>query len=126
MRRGNGEGSILKLGGKRCRPYAVRVTIGFTPEGKQIYKYLSYHATKAEAKAALYQYLVNPYNLMNKDVTLFDVFAKWEESVDLAPATLKGYTSAFRQCPELYSINISGLDLSIFRYTFVHYARIIN
>ena len=40
LRRGNGEGSIITLSGKRRRPYAVRVTEGWTPEGKQKYKYI--------------------------------------------------------------------------------------
>lgn len=43
IRRGNGEGSIIKLSGKRRKPYAVRVTVGWTVEGKQKYKYVSYH-----------------------------------------------------------------------------------
>lgn len=41
IRRGNGEGSTIKLSGKRRKPYAVRVTVGWTADGKQKYKYVS-------------------------------------------------------------------------------------
>lgn len=41
IRRGNGEGSIIKLSGKRRKPYAVQVTVGWSADGKQKYKYVS-------------------------------------------------------------------------------------
>ena len=56
MRRGNGDGSIYKLSGKRRRPWAVRVNTGWTLEGKQMYKYVGYYRTKTEAKDALTDY----------------------------------------------------------------------
>jgi len=40
MRMPNGYGSIIKLKGNRRKPYLVRLTKGFTDEGKQIYMYL--------------------------------------------------------------------------------------
>ena len=46
MRRPNGSGAIIKLSGKRRRPYAVRIFDGIElkPDGngKQKYKYLGY------------------------------------------------------------------------------------
>ena len=53
MRRGNGDGSIFKLSGKRRRAYAVRITIGWSEDGKQKYKYVGYYANKTEAKKHL-------------------------------------------------------------------------
>ena len=35
MRNPNGFGSIIKLGGNRRKPYAVRVTVGWDKDGKQ-------------------------------------------------------------------------------------------
>ena len=49
MRNPNGYGSIIKLSGKRRKPFAVRVTIGWNNNGKQIYKYIGYYKTKQEA-----------------------------------------------------------------------------
>lgn len=53
MKRANGDGAIIKLGGKRRNPYAVRVTLGWNDEGKQLLKYIGYYKTKTEAKKAL-------------------------------------------------------------------------
>lgn len=102
MRRANGEGSIFKLGGKRRKPWAVRITAGYTPEGKQKYKYIGYYTTKTEAKAAINSYLVNPYNLDNKDVSLLDVYEKWLPTTSLSEKTLECYVSAFRKCEPIY------------------------
>ena len=84
MRRGNGEGSIYKLGGKRRKPWAVRITVGWTIEGKQQYKYLGYYLTKTQAKNALREYLLKPYDLTNNDVTLKDVFERLDSATDLS------------------------------------------
>lgn len=84
MRRGNGEGSIYKLSGKRRKPWAVRITVGWTIEGKQQYKYLGYYLTKTQAKNALREYLLKPYDLTNKDVTLKDVFERLDSATDLS------------------------------------------
>ena len=51
MRRGNGDGSIFKLKGRRRRPYAVRVTVGWTDDGKQKYKYIGYYEKKNGSRA---------------------------------------------------------------------------
>lgn len=106
MRRGNGEGSIIKLSGKRRKPYAIRVTVGWTIEGKQKYKYVGYHATKREASAALREYLVNPYNLDTKDVTMLDLFNRWKDTTNLKPVTVKGYVSAFNQTYQIHRLKI--------------------
>ena len=76
MRRANGEGSIFKLSGKRRKPYAVRITVDYTDEGKQLYKYVGYYSTKTEAKNAMREYLVNPFNLDHKSTKLKDVYDK--------------------------------------------------
>lgn len=97
MRRGNGEGSVFKLSGKRRNPWAARITIGWNDEGKQIYKYLGYYPKKTDAKDALRNYFTNPYNLENKDVSLIEVFEEWQDTTDLADKTKKNYTSAFNK-----------------------------
>lgn len=111
MRRGNGEGSIIKLSGKRRRPYAVRVTIGYTPQGKQQYKYLSYHEKKTDARAALRSYLVNPFNLQTKDVKVCDLFNEWIDNTKLSTTTVNGYKSAFNQSQYLHNRKIRDLKI---------------
>ena len=93
MRRANGEGSIFKLSGKRRKPWAVRITVGYEDTGKQIYKYVGYYPTKTEAKAAMREYLTNPFNLDHKSTKLKDVYDRWSDHSDLAQTTLQSYGS---------------------------------
>lgn len=111
MKRGNGEGSIITLGGKRRRPYAVRVTVGYTPEGKQKYKYIGYYEGKKEARAALRSYLVKPFNLYTKDTTVIELFNEWIQSTKLNQTTIRGYVSAFNQSERLHSRKIRDLKI---------------
>lgn len=47
MKNANGTGGIVNLGKHRRNPYAVRVTAGWA-DGKQIYRYIGYYATRKE------------------------------------------------------------------------------
>lgn len=109
MRRGNGEGSIFKLSGKRRKPYAVRITIGYTDEGKQQYKYLGYYTKMTEAKTALREYLTNPYDLAANNTTLIDVFEKWRSQADLAETTIQSYVSGMNQAKQLWNMNMRDI-----------------
>lgn len=79
MRLPNGFGGISNLGGNRRKPYRVRVTSGWTPEGKQIYKTLGYFASQQEAYAALLEYHDDPLAIDNKKITLGEVFERWSK-----------------------------------------------
>lgn len=109
MRRANGEGSIFKLSGKRRKPYAVRITVGYTDEGKQIYKYVGYYSTKTEAKTAMREYLVNPFNLDHKSTKLKDVYDRWSDHADLAQSTMQSYSSAFNQAKQLHNMSMRDI-----------------
>lgn len=82
MRNPNGYGSIIKLNGKRRKPYRVRITIGWeidttTGKRKQIFKDLGTYATQKEATLALAEYNGNPYDLNAKTTTFDDVYQLW-------------------------------------------------
>lgn len=111
IRRGNGEGSIIKLSGKRRKPYAVRVTVGWTVEGKQKYKYVSYHEKISEANKALREYLVNPYDLNHKNMTMYDIYQEWEKTSKLSDITIRGYRSAFNQSLRLHKKKIRDVRI---------------
>ena len=67
MRRPNGSGSLIKLTGRRRRPYAVRVFDGIEikPDGNGIkkYKYLGYFEKQADALQFLEKYNGSPVTL---------------------------------------------------------------
>lgn len=109
MRRGNGDGSIFKLSGKRRKPYAVRITIGWTDEGKQKYKYIGYYANKREAKEALRIYLTNPYNLVEKQTTFEEIFERWKN--ENGNMSLKNYKSAFNKCQNLHKRKFADITI---------------
>ena len=46
MRNPNGYGSVIRLRGKRRKPFAVRVTTHWDKTGKQQYKYIGYYKTQ--------------------------------------------------------------------------------
>lgn len=78
MKNENGLGNIYKIKGKRRKPWAVRVTTGYTLEGKQIRKYIGTYETKREAQESLFEYLKNP-KLYNK-ITFKEIKDLWFES----------------------------------------------
>lgn len=111
MRRGNGDGSIFKLSGKRRKPYAVRVTVGWTLEGKQQYRYIGYYSNKTEAKKALSEYLAAPEKVIIERQTLESVFRKMIEKSDFTIGTQKQYESGFKKIQQLHRRNISDITL---------------
>lgn len=95
MRLPSGYGSIRKLSGKRRRPFAVRITTGWTDEGEQIRKYLGYFATRREALEALDLYNQNPYNLDSRSITFSQLYEKWAEWEYKGAPIPHCYTAAF-------------------------------
>ena len=79
MRLPSGYGGIVKLSGRRRKPYAVRITAGWTDTGRQIYKYLDYFAKRTDALACLNEYNKNPYNVENRHISFNDLYKKWGE-----------------------------------------------
>lgn len=104
MRNSNGAGSVIKLSGKRRRPWAVKITAGWTDDGKQIQKYLSYHAKRAEAQQALLEYNKNPHDIDAARITFAEVYEKWspEDYKKLSPKTVIGYKAAYKHCRVLH------------------------
>lgn len=103
MRQANGTGSVFKLSGKRRRPWAVRITAGWTDDGKQIFKYLSYHEKKVDAIKALAQYNTNPYDVESSKATFEDIYDKWSEAAykTLSVSSVKTYKSAYKNTTKI-------------------------
>lgn len=101
MRLPNSYGSIVRLSGNRRRPYAVRITTGWTDEGKQIQKYLGYYAKRAEAIAALAEYNQSPFDLANQKLTFADMYDRWISSTSPLPPY---HATAFKHLSPLHSM----------------------
>jgi uroporphyrinogen-III decarboxylase len=74
----NGTGNIYKMKDKRRKLWAVRVTTGYTLEGKQVRKYIGTYETKREAQESLFEYLKNPK--LYKKITFKEITDLWFES----------------------------------------------
>ena len=105
MRNSNGFGTVIKLSGKRRRPWAVKITAGWTDDGKQIQKYLSYHAKRNEAQQALLEYNNNPHDIDAARITFAEVYEKWspDDYKQLSPKTVIGYKAAYKHCKVLHN-----------------------
>ena len=108
-KRGRGEGSVTY--DRRRKRYRARVTVGWetneeTGRTKQIVKTLgSNYKTKGEATSALAEYLKNPYDLNNKDITFEQLYKKWfDEYIDTDEHESIKYRvkAAYRYCSLIY------------------------
>lgn len=109
MKRSNGTGTIAKLSGKRRRPYAVKITTGWSDKGTQQYKYISYHRTYREALQALNQYIDDPYDVNSKKLS--ELYEEWIELQDRkADGTIRSYETAYKKLKPLHDIRIGQID----------------
>lgn len=104
MRLPSGYGSIIKLGGKRRRPFAVRITAGWSNGGKQIYQYLGYFPTRKDALACLDDYNQKPYDVSVRKITFASLHQKWVDwkYTRTGKEEPNGYKSAFKYCEKLH------------------------
>ena len=105
MRNANGYGSVIKLSGNRRRPYLVRVTKGWTDDGKQQYQNLAYFAKRQDAISFLAEFNNAPFNLDYAKITFSEVYAAWSKEAfkKMLPAVAANYKSAYNvHCKDLY------------------------
>ena len=115
MRLPSGYGSVVKLKGNRRKPYQVRLTKGFTDEGKQIYMYLGYYAKRGEALEALAEYNSNPYDITRETITFAEVYKKWsnEHFKKVSSSSKERYSNAYRKyCKSLYKMRFKDIRLT--------------
>lgn len=76
MRNPNGYGSVYKLSGKRRRPFAASITIGYdTLTGKQQRLIIGYYTNRKDALEALANY--HSAGIIKTDMTLEQIYADW-------------------------------------------------
>lgn len=104
MRLPNTYGGVVKLGGKRRKPYAARLTVGWTNEGKQIYKYIGYFERKTDALQALADYHKAPYDLSNINITFAEIYDQWatQRFPFLSKSALNNYRGAYKHCSAIH------------------------
>lgn len=111
MRLPNGYGSVAKLSGTRRRPWVVRITAGWTDDGKNIRKVLGYYPSRTAALEALTSYRANPYDLSAAQTTFNDLWKKWTAITytDRGEAIPHAYTAAYKRLPNLHEMNFADI-----------------
>lgn len=109
MRNPNGYGCVYKATGKRRKPYIARITIGWTDNGKQIFKILGSFATVSEANRALADYNSNPYDIDAGRITFSQLYEKWAQTKynKISPSMVSGYKNAFMSCRFLHDMQFA-------------------
>ena len=109
MKLPNGYGAVVKLSGKRRKPYAARITVGWTEDGKQIRKYLGFFRTRQEALKALADYNENPFDLTSKEVTFAELYERWAKH-KFKDEPVKGvYVAAYKNLSALHDMKFSDI-----------------
>lgn len=121
MRLPNGYGGVIKLSGKRRRPYAARITAGVTEkDGKfvQQYKYIGYFAKRAEAVAFLADYnkgtvLPDNQKVLSTLPTFAEVYELWKTERQalgkFSAAQEKNYRISFNHFEPLHNRRFATL-----------------
>lgn len=116
-KRSSGEGSII-YDKRRKKPYRARITVGWdldeqTGRVKQIFRDLGSYRTKGEASRALAEYLKNPYDLDNKNITFSQLYEKWYEDFMTEEHISHKYRikAAYNYCSLLYNKKVRDITV---------------
>lgn len=111
MKLPNGLGGVVYLGKKRRKPFGARITIGWSKDKKQQYKYLGYFKTRKEALTCLIEFNKNPYDIDTKKMTLLEIYEDWSSHhfEKITEGSQRVYKVAFKKMEKLYHIPISDL-----------------
>lgn len=105
MRRNpNHYGSVVKLSGKRRRPFMVRSGVyGYTDQGYPIFDIIGYTVTREEGNILLAEFNRNPWDVDKAKITLNELFELWKEkkAPKLGESNRASLCSAFKHCSKL-------------------------
>lgn len=110
MKLPNGYGSVVKLSGKRRKPYQVRKTVGWhydESKDKQVQDMITigYAATRTDGLQMLADYNNNPFDTKAAKMTFSDVYEEWSKRKfpTISESNVKGYTASYKSCEPLYN-----------------------
>lgn len=111
MRLPIGYGSVQKLSGKRRKPFAVRVTVGWTDEGKQIKETIATVKSRKEGYQKLADYHNKPYAVDTNKLTFKYLYERWlpTKEKELTHSGLKHYTNAYKYYEKLYNVPFNDI-----------------
>lgn len=109
MRNPNGFGTVYRLPGIRRRPWCARKTTS-AKDGRLVYTYVGYYATKLEAVEALAAYNRAPYDTKTALSAVFDAWSA-ETYPTLSESSKYAYKAASAYLKPIWSKKISEIRL---------------
>lgn len=121
MRFPNSYGSVIKLSGKRRKPYAVRITVGIkmvNNRARQDYKYLGYFEKKSDAVTYLAQYNegieIHEHRSLKETPTFAEVYERWMEECEntnkgIGESTRRSRQAAFKRLSAIHDRKVVSL-----------------
>lgn len=124
MRRPNKSGSVIKLSGKRRRPYAVRIYKGMEEvDGRAVnkYEYLAYFEKSSEALQFLEKYNQAPVEVVKqkdkeKKHRFSEIYEMWMDELSRKPkplskSTMQCYQAAYKNLQPLHNMIFENLTV---------------
>ena len=112
MRLPNGYGAVIKLGGKRRKPFAARVTVGYeeigekngVPQVRQKVKYIGYFEKRKDALECLAKYNADP-SAIPINIIFSQLYAEWSEKKyeSLSKSAAQNYKTIYGKCSAIYN-----------------------
>lgn len=97
-RRPNGSGTVVKLSGRRRKPFQVRVNTRLDPCGYPVYDILDNFPDRVSAEIALAEFNKAPYDPGSRKKTFSEVFDAWYQWKYKATPTAAGSKTSSQYC----------------------------
>lgn len=106
MKHPNGYGSVVKLSGKRRRPYCARKTKELDERGFPVYLVIGYYTTREEGLMALAEYNRNPYDVDLAKITMQELFDRWSvrDFPKISESSAGSHKAAMKHCAPLHNM----------------------
>lgn len=117
MRRPNGNGTVVKLSGKRRKPYCAKVTVGWDYDEEkdklsQIQKPLGTFSTYEEADRVRASYVYDPYDIDIAKITFLELYKMWEHENEHDKRAKKYYATPFNKLKHIYNTPFRELKVA--------------
>lgn len=110
MRKPNGYGTVVKLSGKRRKPYEVRVNTRIDERGYPRYDVLNRFENRINADIALAEFNKSPFDIKKRDLTFADVYQLWYDwkyvtsKKKYSQSSISCTTGAYNKCQPLHNM----------------------
>lgn len=111
LRNPNGYGSVVKLSGKRRKPYMVRKTVSWDDNAYPVYQIIGYYEKRADAVNALADFNTNPYDVDLAKIAFSELYELWskEEFPKFKPSLVGQHKAAYKHCASLHALQYSAI-----------------